>query len=147
MNPTEWPVDIEALNPKEFAYDSKMDTGLLMDPECVERIFWCRNLSGSRIFISRGVAETGHVSNSTHYLRPCPAADIIFMDKGFKEVSQIVRRAGFKGVGRYVNWHYNGKPTCGFHVDTFIGDTIRPRPLEWFYHDGDYIYTTPVAVS
>ncbi len=139
MNFAEWPdPDYIYFNPREFSRRQDIEDGLQMDLETVDRLLWVRKLSGSKIFVTRGVDTEGHVENSTHYLRPCPAADIMFLDLSLKAANEVIRRAGFKGVGIYFDWRYQELKMGGFHVDTHEGDPKRPRPLQWTRHQDPY---------
>lgn len=49
----------------------------------------------------------------------------------------------FTGFGIYFDWHVDGKPTIGYHVDDSpIANEPRKRPLFWIRLNGEYYYST-----
>jgi len=83
----------------------------------------------------------GHADNSFHLPRQgCSAIDFHFDPETgftFREQWNLVKGSGFRGIGVYYDWSWDGKPLkIGFHGD------LRPATIAqiWKRVEGEYIY-------
>lgn len=108
-------MDLKYFKKSEFTDFEKMDKYSI---ECLEKF---RELIGLPIFISSSNGGE-HVKNSQHYLGK---AFDIFIPKYEGKLFDLIEKAkkcGFKGIGLYPHWRYQGRQMGGMHLDTREND-------------------------
>lgn len=100
-----------------------------IDDEVLLRTFFLRKQLGLPIIITAGYATKGHSQNSQHYKGK--ALDFVIPDYSNHIIDLIllIERFGFRGIGYYTFWQYNGRTVPGFHVDT--RDLSTARAARW----------------
>lgn len=114
---------------KYFRPDSKIDNwgdAKKISDEVVLRLYDFRVWLNIPIYVTAGVATSGHSKNSFHYevMGAC-AVDVVIPDYEHSPFDLVLdaTRFGFHGIGYYPHWQFHGKTTGGLHLDT--------RPLKW----------------
>lgn len=114
---------------KYFKPDSAIDQW--GDPELIDDtlLFMLddfRNYIQTAIYVTRGVATSGHSDKSYHYpAQGACAVDVVIPGYRGGPINLILdaMRFGFTGIGYYPHWKYGSKPVGGLHLDV--------RPLKW----------------
>ena len=122
---------------KFFRPDSTIDNWgdhELISDNHILRLDDFRRWIGVPIYVTRGVAETGHSDGSQHYPKfdeagnlvgGATATDIVVPNypRSVFDLILDATRFGFTGIGYYPHWRWNGDTVGGLHLDS--------RPLKW----------------
>lgn len=135
---------IRHFQPAEFDDPNHPGSWVHMAPETIRRLDDLRERTGWPIvthnkFGLRGcvcVDHDGHAPNSYHYAPDASAVDFHFAyNADSREQGLALMAAGFRGIGFYYDWMWNGRPLAvGFHVD------LRGRAQVWRRDGGRYTY-------
>lgn len=85
-----------------------------------------RRFLGVPVYVTVGVADSGHSEKSYHYREQgACAVDVVIpgYEHGPANLVLSALRFGFTGLGWYPHWQYGGKTVGGLHLDM--------RPLKW----------------
>lgn len=135
---------------KHFRPDSKIDKWGDPDAICDELLMALddfRVYIGRAIYVTSGVANTGHSKKSYHYREQgACAVDVIIPDYTGGPVNLILdaTRFGFRGIGWYPEWRWANKIVGGLHLDMRPlrwdqDQTINYMHSRWMRVDGNYI--------
>lgn len=130
----------------EFDDPNHPGSGDMIDRKLLRHLVALRVQTGWPVIIHGAVGGAvdvdgswGHADASYHLQKQgCKAVDWHFVaDVDVRTQAFLILQAGFRGVGFYYDWHWNGELlSIGFHTD------MRPlgRTQVWKRVDGEYIY-------
>lgn len=101
-----------------------------------------RDYLGSPIFITCGT-QGEHAANSQHYQGK--AVDVVFPDTKMGLLDRFIaaERFGFRGIGIYPEWKYQGRDFGGLHLDVRplsyeLDGTQEYQQARWICYEGNY---------